>query len=105
LAQTLFVEVQHRLGDRHLTHSLLEIRFSLTPLVVSGWLVRIFPSIRSLSCYCAEEMMRKRWEEVLRDLLVCQEIFRITQGTGKRLSTVFEGSGTDTFPPEATPVP
>ena len=54
--------------------------------VVALALVRIFPSIRVLSCYCAEEM-RKRWEEVSRDILVCQKIFRITQATGKHLST------------------
>jgi len=52
--------------------------------VVALALVRIFPSIRSLFSYCAEGM-RKRWEEVSRDMLTCRKILRITQTTGKHL--------------------
>ena len=45
--------------------------------VVALALVSIFPSIRSLHSYCAEET-RKRWEEVSRDMLICRKTLRIT---------------------------
>ena len=53
--------------------------------VVALALVSIFPFIRSVSSFCFEEA-GKRWEEVKKDILVCQEIFRIAQAAGKCLS-------------------
>ena len=49
-------------------------------------LVMVFPSIRFLSSYCKDEM-GGRWEDVKRNILICKNIFRTTQATGKHLST------------------
>ena len=49
-------------------------------------LVMVFPSIRFLSSYCKDEM-GGRWEDVKKNILICKNIFRTTQATGKHLST------------------
>ena len=53
--------------------------------VVALALVSIFPSIVHAYSFCLEEA-GKRWGEVQKDILVCQEIFRIAQAAGKCLS-------------------
>ena len=54
--------------------------------VVALALARIFPSIKFVYSWRTGEM-QGRWNDVRKDILVCQKIFRITRAGGKRLDT------------------
>jgi len=78
----------HSRGERSRLHTLLVGNSSLPDTPRCEWMVAlalatIFPSVEHLFSYHGGGM-HKRWNEVWGNILICQEIFRVTRGGGKR---------------------